>query len=122
MCACVALNALPNIIMTYQGHFPLSGLAVPAGVDWEKIRAFSLDYKKSCKQSHVGAAGRKQSAASMREPLARLTGCLAPRSAADYLVSWVVGELPHSLAVHRSLHASGLLCQALMYFVAKEGT
>lgn len=52
-----ALNTLPNIIMPYQCHFPLSGLAVPAGVDWEEIRAHSLAYKKSCKQSPTMAAG-----------------------------------------------------------------
>lgn len=57
--ACVALNTLPNIIMASQGYFPLSGLALPAGVDWEKIRAYSLDYKKSCKQSHIEAAGEE---------------------------------------------------------------
>lgn len=53
-----ALNTLPNIIMPYQRHVPLSGLAVPAGVDWEEIRAHSLAYKKSCKQSPTVAAER----------------------------------------------------------------
>lgn len=57
VCEGEALNILPNIIMPYQGHFPLSGLALPAGIDWEKIRAYSLAYKKSCKQSHIVATG-----------------------------------------------------------------
>lgn len=55
-----ARRALPNLITTYQGHFPLTGPAVPAGVDWEKMRAYSLDYKKSCKQSHVVATGEEE--------------------------------------------------------------
>lgn len=46
---------------------------------------------------------------------------MAQRSAADYLVSWVVGEVPRSLAVRSSLHTSGSLCQALMYSVKMEG-
>ncbi len=80
----VALHTLPDIITTSQGHFPLSGLALPAGVDWEKIRAYSLDYKKSCKQSHIVATGRKQRAGSTKETLGCigwLTGWLAQRSA-----------------------------------------
>ncbi len=40
----------------------------------------------------------------------------------DYLVSWVVGELPHSLAARCSLHASGLLCQALRHFIEEGGS
>lgn len=61
VCVCVheeeALNTLPNIIMPYQGHFPLSGLAVPAGVDWEEIRVHSPAYKKSCKHSPTKGRG-----------------------------------------------------------------
>ena len=84
VCVCVALRTLPNIIKTSQGYFPLSGLALPAGVDWEKIRAYSLDYKKSCKQSHIVATGRRQRAGTVEETLGCagwLTGCLAQRSA-----------------------------------------
>lgn len=40
----------------------------------------------------------------------------------DYLVSWVVGELLHSLAAHCSLHASGQLCQALRHFAVEGGS
>lgn len=102
VCSCVQLiwNTLPNIITAYQGHFPLSGLAVPAGVDWEKIRAYSVDYKKSCKQSHVLATGRKQRAASMQETHSCIgwrTGRLAQRS--TILTIWLVRLLGSCLAV-----------------------
>lgn len=69
------MNTLPNIITTSQSYFPLSGLALPAGVDWEKIRAYSLDYKKSCKQSHIVATGRDWRAGSLKETLG-CTDCL----------------------------------------------
>lgn len=88
----VVLHTLPNIIMTSQGYFPLSGLALPAGVDWEKIRAYSLDYKKSCKQSHIVATGKKnRQLAAWRKRSAALAGWLAEVGyLTDYLVSKVV--------------------------------
>lgn len=43
--------------MAYQGHFLLSGPALPAGVDWGEVRADSLAYKESRKQAHIVATG-----------------------------------------------------------------
>lgn len=85
----MVLHTLPNIIMTSQGYFPLSGLALPAGVDWEKIRAYSLDYKKSCKQSHIVATGKKTDSW-QHEGNARLHWLAEVGYLTDYLVSKVV--------------------------------
>lgn len=75
--------------MTSQGYFPLSGLALPAGVDWEKIRAYSLDYKKSCKQSHIVATGKKTDSW-QHEGNARLHWLADWLRSVTYLVSKVV--------------------------------
>lgn len=102
---CVVLNTLPNIITTYQGHFPLSGLAVPAGVDWEKIRAYSLDYKKCCKQCHVGATERRQRAASVKETQDFLGWLSGAWLRGQRLTILLVGLLGRCLAVWlSSLH------------------
>lgn len=80
MCTHVCLRlCVPNIITSHQGYFPLSGLGVPAGVDWEKIRAYSLDYKRSCKQSHIVAMEKWQ----------RLPACLGRQAA--WLECWSLG-------------------------------
>lgn len=90
LCMCGTLHMLPNIITTSQGHFPLSGLALSAGVDWEKIRAYSLDYKKSCKQSHIVATGRKSE--SSEAPTRRTARCwLAAWIGSQLLLDWLSG-------------------------------
>lgn len=111
MCAHVCLRlCVPNIITSHQGYFPLSGLGVPAGVDWEKIRAYSLDYKRSCKQSHIVAMEQWQRLPAWR----RLKPALAGWLAGGVLVTWlrgqlVVGELPHSSHTWRTENWEGFL-------------
>lgn len=87
--------------MAYQGHFLLSGPALPAGVDWGEVRADSLAYKESRKQAHIVATGGTPAPPGAeperrhRPPQGRAAGRLA-RESVECLVSGTVGEFPHS--------------------------